>query len=101
MTDQICDITSKKRIVISPMEQHTAIEGLPNDWHLVRPGSIAVDGASIVLAGAKQANDIVFNVKVDLLVIALKILHNLYFAIDASNELEIHPSIPADYKRAI
>ncbi len=42
----------KNRIVVSPMCQYSAIDGMPNDWHLVHLGSRAVGGASLVLAEA-------------------------------------------------
>jgi anthraniloyl-CoA monooxygenase len=37
------------RIVVSPMDQYSAVEGLPNDWHLVHLGSRAVGGAGLVM----------------------------------------------------
>ncbi|MFQ5701443.1 MAG: bifunctional salicylyl-CoA 5-hydroxylase/oxidoreductase [Acidobacteriota bacterium] len=37
------------RIVVSPMCQYSATDGLPNDWHLVHLGSRAVGGAGLVM----------------------------------------------------
>jgi anthraniloyl-CoA monooxygenase len=37
------------RIVVSPMAQYSAIDGEPNNWHLVHLGSRAVGGAGLVL----------------------------------------------------
>jgi anthraniloyl-CoA monooxygenase len=37
------------RIVVSPMCQYSAIDGTPNDWHLVHLGSRAVGGAGLIL----------------------------------------------------
>ena len=37
------------RIVVSPMDQYSAIEGVPNEWHLVHLGSRAVGGAGLVM----------------------------------------------------
>ncbi|MGH8916615.1 MAG: bifunctional salicylyl-CoA 5-hydroxylase/oxidoreductase [Acidimicrobiia bacterium] len=37
------------RIVVSPMDQYTAVDGVPNDWHLVHLGSRAVGGAGLVM----------------------------------------------------
>jgi anthraniloyl-CoA monooxygenase len=37
------------RIVVSPMDQYTAVDGLPNQWHLVHLGSRAVGGAGLVM----------------------------------------------------
>ena len=40
------------RIVVSPMCQYSAVDGVPNDWHLVHLGSRAVGGAALVIAEA-------------------------------------------------
>ena len=36
------------RIVVSPMCQYSAVEGVPNDWHKVHLGSRAVGGAGLL-----------------------------------------------------
>jgi anthraniloyl-CoA monooxygenase len=36
------------RIVVSPMCQYSAVDGVPGDWHLVHLGSRAVGGAGLV-----------------------------------------------------
>jgi anthraniloyl-CoA monooxygenase len=36
------------RVVVSPMAQYSAAEGVPNDWHLVHYGSRAIGGAGLV-----------------------------------------------------
>ncbi|MCC6876327.1 MAG: bifunctional salicylyl-CoA 5-hydroxylase/oxidoreductase [Sandaracinaceae bacterium] len=36
------------RVVVSPMCQYSAVDGVPNDWHLVHLGSRAVGGAGLV-----------------------------------------------------
>lgn len=46
------DITLKNRIVVSPMCQYSADEGVPNEWHLVHLGARAVGGAGLVIAEA-------------------------------------------------
>jgi anthraniloyl-CoA monooxygenase len=38
----------ENRVVVSPMDQYMAIDGVPNDWHLVHLGSRAVGGAGLV-----------------------------------------------------
>jgi len=38
------------RIVVSPMCQYSAVDGTPNDWHLVHLGARAVGGAGLVIA---------------------------------------------------
>ncbi|HET9203727.1 MAG TPA: bifunctional salicylyl-CoA 5-hydroxylase/oxidoreductase [Acidimicrobiia bacterium] len=37
------------RIVVSPMDQYSASDGVPNEWHLVHLGSRAVGGAGLVM----------------------------------------------------
>ncbi|MCA9704373.1 MAG: bifunctional salicylyl-CoA 5-hydroxylase/oxidoreductase [Myxococcales bacterium] len=38
------------RVVVSPMCQYSAVDGAPNDWHLVHLGARAVGGAGLVMA---------------------------------------------------
>jgi anthraniloyl-CoA monooxygenase len=38
----------ENRIVVSPMAQYSAKDGLPNDWHLVHLGARAAGGAGLV-----------------------------------------------------
>lgn len=45
-------IRLKNRIVVSPMCEYSAEDGVPNDWHLVHLGSRAVGGAALVLTEA-------------------------------------------------
>jgi len=42
----------KNRIVVSPMCEYSAIDGVPNDWHFVHLGSRAVGGAALVFTEA-------------------------------------------------
>lgn len=44
--------TLRNRIVVSPMCQYSATDGVPNDWHLVHLGSRAVGGAGLVFSEA-------------------------------------------------
>jgi anthraniloyl-CoA monooxygenase len=37
------------RIVVSPMDQYSAVDGVPNEWHLVHLGSRAVGGAGLIM----------------------------------------------------
>jgi anthraniloyl-CoA monooxygenase len=46
---QLGDLTLQNRIVVSPMCQYSAKDGLPHDWHLVHLGSRAVGGAALVI----------------------------------------------------
>lgn len=45
-------VEARNRIVVSPMCQYSAQDGLPNDWHLVHLGARAVGGAGIVMTEA-------------------------------------------------
>jgi 2,4-dienoyl-CoA reductase-like NADH-dependent reductase (Old Yellow Enzyme family) len=45
-------VTFRNRIVVSPMCQYCATEGLANDWHLVHLGSRAAGGAALVMVEA-------------------------------------------------
>ncbi len=38
----------ENRVVVSPMAQYSAVDGLPNDWHLVHLGARATGGAGLV-----------------------------------------------------
>jgi 2,4-dienoyl-CoA reductase-like NADH-dependent reductase (Old Yellow Enzyme family) len=46
------ELRLRNRIVVSPMCQYSATDGVPNDWHLVHLGSRAVGGAGLVLTEA-------------------------------------------------
>lgn len=45
-------VTVRNRIVVSPMCQYCAVDGLADDWHLVHLGSRAVGGAGLVFTEA-------------------------------------------------
>jgi 2,4-dienoyl-CoA reductase-like NADH-dependent reductase (Old Yellow Enzyme family) len=51
-TPTIGDVTLRNRIVVSPMCEYSAVDGVPNDWHLVHLGSRAVGGAGLVFTEA-------------------------------------------------
>ncbi|HMA89177.1 MAG TPA: bifunctional salicylyl-CoA 5-hydroxylase/oxidoreductase [Burkholderiales bacterium] len=38
----------ENRVVVSPMDQYSAVDGVPTDWHFVHYGSRAVGGAGLV-----------------------------------------------------
>lgn len=42
------DLQLANRVVVSPMCQYSATDGVPDDWHLVHLGSRAVGGAGLV-----------------------------------------------------
>ena len=41
-------LTLDNRVVVSPMCQYSAQDGMPNDWHLVHYGSRAIGGAGLM-----------------------------------------------------
>lgn len=45
----IRSLTLKNRIALSPMQQYSAKNGVPDNWHLVHLGSRAVGGAGLIL----------------------------------------------------
>ncbi|NPC95665.1 NADH:flavin oxidoreductase/NADH oxidase [Nocardioides sp. zg-DK7169] len=46
------DVTIRNRVWVAPMCQYSAVDGLPNDWHLVHLGSFARGGAGLVISEA-------------------------------------------------
>jgi anthraniloyl-CoA monooxygenase len=42
------DMVVENRVVVSPMDQYSAVDGMPTDWHFVHLGSRAVGGAGLV-----------------------------------------------------
>src|SRR5215217_4290419 len=49
---QFRETVIKNRIFVSPMCQYSAVDGVPNTWHLVHLGTRAVGGAGLVIAEA-------------------------------------------------
>jgi 2,4-dienoyl-CoA reductase-like NADH-dependent reductase (Old Yellow Enzyme family) len=45
-------VTFRNRIVMSPMCEYSAMDGMANDWHLVHLGSRAVGGVALVVVEA-------------------------------------------------
>ena len=44
------DLVLTNRVIVSPMCQYVAEDGMPNDWHLVHLGSRAIGGAGLVFS---------------------------------------------------
>jgi anthraniloyl-CoA monooxygenase len=42
------DMVVENRVVVSPMDQYSAVEGVPTDWHFVHLASRAIGGAGLV-----------------------------------------------------
>ncbi len=49
---QLRGTTVRNRVWVAPMCQYSAVDGVPNDWHLVHLGSFARGGAGLVLTEA-------------------------------------------------
>jgi 2,4-dienoyl-CoA reductase (NADPH2) len=45
-------VTLRNRIAMSPMCQYSAVDGMPDDWHLVHLGSRAAGGVGLVVVEA-------------------------------------------------
>ena len=48
----VSGLTLKNRIVVSPMCQYSAVDGVAQDWHLVHLGRFALGGAALVFVEA-------------------------------------------------
>ena len=46
------NLTLENRIIVAPMCQYSASEGVPNDWHHVHLAQFASGGAGVVIAEA-------------------------------------------------
>ena len=46
---QLRDVTIPNRIFLAPMCQYQAVDGMPNDWHLVHYGARAAGGFGLVI----------------------------------------------------
>jgi 2,4-dienoyl-CoA reductase-like NADH-dependent reductase (Old Yellow Enzyme family) len=49
---ELRDVHLRNRVMVSPMCQYSAVEGVPQDWHLVHLGGLARGGAGLVMAEA-------------------------------------------------
>jgi anthraniloyl-CoA monooxygenase len=47
---RVREVLLKNRIVVSPMAQYSAVDGVPGDYHLVHLGARAMGGAAMVFA---------------------------------------------------
>ena len=43
------DMVVDNRVVVSPMDQYCAVDGVPGEWHLVHLGALARGGAGLVI----------------------------------------------------
>ncbi|MGE4318581.1 MAG: NADH:flavin oxidoreductase/NADH oxidase [Deferribacterales bacterium] len=51
-TFTINNVTLRNRIIIPPMCQYSAVDGMASDWHMVHYGSLAAGGAAAVILEA-------------------------------------------------
>ncbi|HET6607456.1 MAG TPA: oxidoreductase, partial [Rhodopila sp.] len=51
-------VTARNRIVVAPMCQYSANDGLGSDWHVQHLGARAAGGAGIVMTEATHVSDI-------------------------------------------
>lgn len=49
---EIRDVALRNRLVVSPMCQYSAVDGMANDWHLVQLGRFALGGFGTVMVEA-------------------------------------------------
>lgn len=49
---ELKDTTIRNRVWVSPMCEYSAVDGVPNDWHLVHLGAFARGGVGLVLTEA-------------------------------------------------
>ncbi len=52
------DATLSNRVVVSPMCQYSAVDGVPNDWHLQHLGSLSMSGAGLLMTEATHVEAI-------------------------------------------
>ena len=50
------DVTARNRVVVAPMCQYSAVDGLGNDWHVQNLGAKAMGGAGIVFTEATHVS---------------------------------------------
>ena len=55
---KLAGLTARNRIVVSPMCQYSAIDGLGDDWHVQHLGARAMGGAGIVFTEATHVSAI-------------------------------------------
>lgn len=53
---QVRKTTIRNRAWVAPMCQYSAVDGVPNDWHLVHLGSFARGGAGLVITEASAVS---------------------------------------------
>jgi anthraniloyl-CoA monooxygenase len=52
------DMTLTNRVVVSPMCQYSAKDGLPSDWHMVHYGSRAIGGAGLMFTEMTDVSEL-------------------------------------------
>ena len=49
------ELSLSNRVVVSPMCQYSAIDGMPQPWHTVHLGQLAISGAGMLMLEATAA----------------------------------------------
>jgi 2,4-dienoyl-CoA reductase-like NADH-dependent reductase (Old Yellow Enzyme family) len=112
-------VVLRNRIVMSPMCQYSATDGLANDWHLVHVGTRAAGGVGLALArrirdGAQvktgavgliteplYANELVTGGDADLVFVGRELLRDPYWALKTQQAMGNEPSCPIPYGYAV
>jgi len=55
---KIRDTNLSNRVVISPMCQYSAVDGIPSDWHFLHLGSLSASGAGLLIIEATGVEEI-------------------------------------------
>src|SRR3546814_10142740 len=53
----VASVTLPNRVVISPMDQYSAVDGIPNTYHLVHYGKFAMGGAGSIFVEATGVSE--------------------------------------------
>ena len=53
---RLADLNLANRIVVSPMCQYSADDGVANDWHIAHLGTLANSGAGLLVVESTQSN---------------------------------------------
>lgn len=45
-------LTLANRVIVGPMCQYSAVDGLPTDWHLIHLGGLSMSGSGMLIVEA-------------------------------------------------
>jgi 2,4-dienoyl-CoA reductase-like NADH-dependent reductase (Old Yellow Enzyme family) len=49
---QLRGLELSNRVIVAPMCQYSAVDGLPTDWHLIHLGGLSMSGSGMVIVEA-------------------------------------------------